>query len=183
MSGSRQAKREDLMTEISELRELSPEQIVEVANGILAAKLRIEDPASAAQRVAELAGLNAAKAGEIEILAREAAKSDPDLLGELLAGALNNLAESEPESLEAIQQAAEAAGEKLTVVGLDLLALGYLVLCGYIVIKRVPEEEKKTITIKEQKDGRLELKIDTTKKFINPLTSVGKLLGAIWSKA
>lgn len=173
-----------MMAGIAELHGLSTEQMVEAANAVLATRLGVDDPAEAAERLAALAGLDPAKAEEIDALARKAAKSDPELLGELLAGSLDDLAETEPQERAAIVQAAEAAGEKQTVVGLDILALGYLLLCGYVVArhKGVTEEER-TVKIKEQKDGRLELTIGEKKKILNPLSPLGNLLGSIWPKA
>ena len=172
------------MMQLTELRGLSTEQVVEAANGMLAAKLGVDDPVAAAQRVAALAGLDAGTSEEIASLARKAAESDPTLLGELLTSSLDDLAESEPQTRDAIKQAAEAAGEKQIVVGLDILALGYLLLCGYIVVKnRGIEGEDKTIKIKEQKDGLLEVTISHKTKVLNPLSPFGTLIGRIWPKA
>ena len=72
------------MAEVTELRDLSPEQVVEAANGVLAAKLHIDDPAEAARRLVELAKLDPGMTAEIEALARDAARSDPELLGGLV---------------------------------------------------------------------------------------------------
>jgi hypothetical protein len=172
------------MAKIAELRGLSTEQVVEAANAVLASRLGVDDPAEAPNRLAALAGLDPGKAVEIASLARKAAESDPKLLGELLAGSLDDLAESEPQDREAIVQAAEAAGEKQTVVGLDILALGYLLLCAYVIVRnRGVTEEERTVKIKEQKDGRLELTIGEKKKILNPLSPLGNLLGSIWPKA
>ena len=130
-----------------------------------------------------LADVDPGKSKEIASLARKAAENDATLLGELLVGALDDLAENEPQDREAIVQAAEAAGEKQTVVGLDILALGYLLLCGYIAVRnRGVLEEERTIKIKEQKDGRLELTIGQKKKNVNPTSPLGNLLGSIWPK-
>ena len=60
------------MAEVTELRDLSPEQVVEAANGVLAAKLHIDDPAEAARRLVELAKLDPGMTAEIEALARDA---------------------------------------------------------------------------------------------------------------
>jgi hypothetical protein len=172
-----------MMAQIAELDGLSAEQVVEAANGILAAKLGIDDPAEAAQRVAALAGLDPGKSAEIASLARKAAESDPALVGELLASSLDDLADSEPQMRETIKEAARAAGEKQTVVGLDILVLGFLLLCGYIAVKnRGVENEESTMKIQEQKDGRLEVTISHKKKLLNPLSPVGALIGRIWSK-
>ncbi len=171
------------MAEVTELRDLSPEQVVEAANGVLAAKLHIDDPAEAARRLVELAKLDPGMTAEIEALARDAARSDPELLGEFLGSALNDLAESEPTTRESIRQAAQTAGEKQTVVGLDILALGFILLCGYIAVKGGGvESEEKTVKISEQKDGSLEITIGCKKKNINPMTAVGTLLRNIWAK-
>lgn len=120
------------MAEIPELRNLSPEQVVEAAIGVLASQLHIDDPALATQRLIELADLDPAKATAIETLARDAAQSDLNVLSELLSGALNHLADSDSSIRESIREAAEAAGEKQTVIGIDILAFGFLVLCGIL---------------------------------------------------
>jgi hypothetical protein len=178
-----QRNEETMAKEVTELRDLSAEQIVEAANGILASKLSIDDPASAAARIAKLAGLDAGDAKEIMALARQAAESDPALLGDLLASALNDMAESEPASREMIVDAVRTAGEKQTVVGLDILALGFLVLCGYVVVKTEGvDKEAKTVKVTKQKDGRIEITIKYTKKNLDPLSAAGKLLGKIWPK-
>src|ERR1043165_2870359 len=172
------------MAQIAELQGLSTEQVVEAANGILAAKLGVDDPGIAAQRVTSLAGLDAEKSAEIAALARKAAASDPTLLGELLSSSLEDMAESEPQMRKAIKEAAEAAGEKQTVVGLDILALGFLLLCGYIALKTSGVKEiENTVKITEQKDGRIEVTISETKKLVDPLSAVGSLIGSIWPKA
>jgi len=171
------------MAEIAELRELSTEQVVEAANAVLAARLGVDDPAEAPARLAALAGLDPGKAAEVASLAREAAESNPQLLADLLTSSLDDLAEHEPRERQAIVQTAEAAGEKQTVVGLDILAFGYLLLCGYIAVRnRGVLEEERTIKIKEQKDGRLELTIGQKKKNVNPTSPLGNLLGAVWPK-
>jgi hypothetical protein len=172
------------MAQIAELRGLSAEQIVEAANGILAQKLGVDDPAEAAQRVVALAGLDPARTDEIASLALESAERGSELLSELLASSLDDLADHEPSTRKTIEDAAEAAGEKQTVVGLDILALGYLLLCGYIALRtRGVAEEKETVTIKEQEDGRLEVTISSTKKLLNPLSPFGALIGDICPKA
>jgi hypothetical protein len=169
--------------EVAELRGLTPEQIVEASNGILAAELSVDDPALAARRIAKLAHLDEATAAEIATLARKAAESDPELLGELLAGAMNDLANRAPASREKIAEAASLAGEKQTVVGLDILALGFLLLCGYVVVKTEGvESEETTVKVTKEKDGKIEITIGRTKKYLNPLTAVGKLFAAILPK-
>jgi hypothetical protein len=93
------------------------------------------------------------------------------------------MAESEPASREMIVDAVRTAGEKQTVVGLDILALGFLVLCGYVVVKTEGvDKEAKTVKITKQKDGRIEITIKYTKKNLDPLSAAGKLLGKIWPK-
>jgi hypothetical protein len=172
-----------MATEIVELRGLSPEQVTEAASGVLASKLGIDDPALAAARVAELAGLDPATAGEISALARKAAEGNAAMLGELLAGALNDLAESEPASRETIVDAVSAAGDKQTVVGLDILALGFLVLCGYVVVKTGGVESRtKTVKITKLKNGRIEITINEVTKNFNPLSAMGDLMGKVWPK-
>src|SRR5262249_6679584 len=125
---------ENRMAAIGGLDRLSSEQGVQAANRVLAEKFGIADPAAAAGKGTALSGLDASNAAEIETLARKAAAGNRQQLGRLMAAALSDLAGREPAEKKRIEAAVKSAGAKQTVVGLDILALGYLLLCGYLAV-------------------------------------------------
>jgi len=175
---------ENRMAAIAGLDRLSSEQVVEAANRVLAEKFEIADPAMAAGHVAALAGLDASNAAEIETLARKAAAGNRPQLGRLLSAALTDLAGHAPAEKKRIEAAVKSASAKQTVVGLDILALGYLLLCGYLAVRhKGRKKEEKAITVEETKDGRFRITIGRKTEYVSPFEAFGMLLGKIRPQA
>jgi hypothetical protein len=166
------------MSNIDEqLKLLTAEQIIEAANAVLPARLGIDDPTEAATKILSTADGIKCDPNTLTKLARGASKESPKEIAELLRAVMGEIASGAKSDRDSVARAVEAAGDKQTVIGPDLIVIAVLSLVGYVIVKsqgKIREEENTEIS--QDKDGQVQIKTHKKTFYIDPFGSLGKLL-------
>jgi hypothetical protein len=151
--------------------------LAELAERLIPPLVGIDDPKTAASRVAELAELPKEAAGELEALAQQTGESSVGDLTAILRPLLEDVADSAPNGTARLSQLADEVGRKQIVVGPELYGICALLLAGYVVVRTGGKKAMtRDIDISEAPDGRTRVKIRERVEYLNPFGSLSRLL-------
>jgi hypothetical protein len=157
------------------IEKLSDGEVLEAAQMRLPELLGIDDPMGAADRVGELAGMSSAEVAALTSDARKAANESQKEIASLLRAVLASVGEEATDQGQT-ERAVDGVGRKEFVVGPELYLLGVFLISAYTAWKtKGVHSTEETTTIKEDKNGRMQVTI--SKKVVNvdplnPLTSI-----------
>lgn len=158
------------------IQALTDDQVFEAARAVFPEMLEVWDEGEAATRATQEMDLYGDEAKAFKYLVRNTAESEPAEIAALLRLAL--LAALESDKRDHVAAAVEDAGKKMTVVGLDLIALGAFLLIGYVAVKGGGKESAtKTETVKKHPDGTVEVTISEETRYLNPMSGLAKIFG------
>ena len=169
--------------DVSEKAEaLSAAHVLEAAQMRLPELLGIDDPASAAVRVCELAGLSSTDMTTLITDAQQAATESQTAITSLLRSILAAVAEEESDHGET-ERAMGAVGRKEMVIGPEVYYLGALLISGFIAWwTRGRSHTEETVTVEKGKDGRVVVKISKKVTYLDPLNPLTNLISRIRNK-
>lgn len=159
------------------LRALDEAGVAEVAEIVLTKRLGADDLKQASEQLAVELGLRHEEAATLAAEALAAADADADTAVALLRIGLAEAAAEDDAMRADVLSAADAAGRKQLVIGPEWLGLGVLLVLGYAAV-RGGGRQKQTdrTTFETDKDGRLKVTRETEVVYINPFSSLGKLV-------
>jgi len=162
---------------VSRLNRLDGAGVTEVAEVVLTGRLGVDDLNQAAARLAAALALPLEQAAVLASEALAAADSDADTAVALLRIGLSEVAAEDDAMRAEILSAADDAGQKQLVIGPEWLGLGVLLVLGYVAVKGGGRQGTTvTTTIETAEDGRFKLTRKEEVVYINPFSSLGKLV-------
>jgi len=163
-----------------QLDELDDARVAEVAEIVLTKRLDVHDLNEAAVRLAALLSLREDEAKQLATEALASAESDADTAVELLRIGLAELAAETDETRAEVMAATNVAGKKQLVIGPEWLGFGVLMILGYLALKGAARQsDTETTIIETDRNGRLKVTHEKKVVFINPFSSLGKLVGRL----
>ena len=170
-------------TSVSEkLERLSAANVLEAAQMRLPELLGIDDPAAAAARVGELAGLSSADITSLAADAKLASTASQTAIVSLLKGILTAVADEEPNNGET-ERALEAVGRKEMVIGPEWYYFGALLISAYTALKSQGRSHtEETVTFEKGKDGRVVVTVSTKVTYLDPLNPLTNLISRVLKK-
>lgn len=169
------------MREISErLSSLDPASLAEVAEAVVADIIGINEPASAAVRVAELVRLAPLEAGEIQKLAEQASEESLCEFSPVMQTVLLDVIDNDLKRRDLIARAVGSTGRKQVVTGPEVYTFCFLLISGYIgFITRGKKETTDQVSLQVAPDGRIELTVRKHTVYLNPFGPLAALLRRI----
>jgi hypothetical protein len=170
------------MTLAEKIERLSDSEVLEAAQMRLPDLVGIDDPSVAAQRVAELAKLPNSEISVLSAEAGKAAKESQTQIAMLLRAVLLAVSEESTDQGQT-EQAVDAVGHKEMVVGPEMYLLGVFLISAYTAWKTGGvHSTEETTTMKEDKNGRMEVKISKKVVYVDPQNPLTSLLAKILKK-
>lgn len=166
------------MTDLDrKLTQLNEDQVLESTLSYLSQRLHVDDPGAAPQRVLELLGTPSLSSSALRDEAERAAREDTADAMALMRVVLRDAAARSGETTARLDAIVDAAGSKQCIVSPNLIALGIVLVVGYLAAHtKGRASETIEVTREEGKDGRIKVTAKAETKYINPLSVLGTLL-------
>ena len=165
---------------VEKLDSLGAAGLAEAVERLVPGVVGIDEPKTAANRVAALANLPPGAAAELEALAQQTGLSSSEELGALLRAVLADLAETAADGGAAVSAAIDDVGRKQIVIGPELYGICTLLIAAYVAIRTGGKKaEVETIEVTEAANGRTKVKISKRVEYLNPFGPLATLLKRI----